>query len=79
MESEELWMELHVLQQHGWSVSALARHFNLDRRTVRRHLAAQWPRRYPERTPRHPFSAAQLAHIERRLADRDVLLGRLYN
>ena len=68
MESEELWMELHVLHQHGWSVSALARHFNLNRRTVRRERAAARPRRYPERAPRHPLSAAQLAHIERRLA-----------
>jgi hypothetical protein len=34
VESEELWMELHVLHQHGWSVSALARHFKLNRRTV---------------------------------------------
>ena len=25
-------------------------------------------RRYPRRSPRHPFSAAQLAHVERRLA-----------
>lgn len=68
MESGELWMELHVLHQHGWSISALARHFRLNRRTVRRQLEAERPRRYPTRAPLHPFSAAQLAHIERRLA-----------
>ena len=61
-------MDLHVLHQHGWSVSALARHFNLNRRTIRRDLDAERPRQYPKRTPLHPFSAAQLAHIERRVA-----------
>lgn len=68
MESGEFWMDLHVLHQHGWSVSALARHFNLNRRTIRRDLDAERPRQYPKRTPLHPFSAAQLAHIERRVA-----------
>jgi transposase len=68
VECEELWMELHVLHQHGWSVSALARHFKLNRRTVRRQLAADRPRGYPERAPRHPLSEAQLAYVERRLA-----------
>ena len=68
MESEELWMELHVLHQHGWSVSALARHFNINRRTVARELEASRPRQYPPRMPLHPFTAAQRAHVERRLA-----------
>ncbi len=61
-------MELHVLHQHGWSVSALARHFHLNRRTVRRELEAGRPRGYPQREPVHPLTAAQLAHLERRLA-----------
>ena len=61
-------MELRVLHEHGWSVSALARHFNLNRRTVTRELKAERPRGYPKRAPQHPLSAAQLAHIERRLA-----------
>lgn len=38
MESEELWMELHVVHLHGWSASALARHFKLNQRTVTREL-----------------------------------------
>ena len=25
----EIWMELHVLHKHGWSISALAREFGL--------------------------------------------------
>ncbi len=68
MESEEVWMDLHALHRHGWSISALARKFHLNRRTVRRKLAAGSPPGYPPRTPRHPFTAAQLAHIDRRLA-----------
>jgi transposase len=61
-------MDLRALRRHGWSVSALAREFHLNRRTVNRELAAEVPRRYPLRAPRHPFTPAQLAHIERRLA-----------
>jgi len=31
LQSEETWMELHVLRRHGWSISALAREFGLSR------------------------------------------------
>ncbi len=64
MESEEIWMDLH----HGWSISALARKFHLNPRTVTRQLETAEPRRYPRRAPQHPLTHAQLAHIERRLA-----------
>jgi hypothetical protein len=68
VESEEVWMDLHALRRHGWSINALAREFHLNRRTVKRELAAEVPRRYPPRAPRHPFTPVQLAHIERQLA-----------
>ena len=68
MESEKIWMDLRALRRHGWSISVLAREFHLNRRTVTRELEAVEARRYPRRSPRHPFSAAQLAHVERRLA-----------
>ena len=68
MESEEVWMDLHALHRHGWSISALARKFHLNRRTVRRELAAGAPPGYPPRALRYPFTPAQLAHIDRRLA-----------
>jgi lambda repressor-like predicted transcriptional regulator len=58
-------MDLRALRRHGWSVSALAREFHLNRRTVNRELAAEVPWRYPLRARRHPFTPAQLAHIER--------------
>ena len=41
---------------------------SLNRRTVRRELAAGAPPGYPPRALRYPFTPAQLAHIDRRLA-----------
>lgn len=32
-------MELHALRKRGWSISAIARHAELDRKTVRKYLA----------------------------------------
>ena len=61
-------MELHVLHQHGWSVSALARHFNVNRRTVARELEAVSRASIRTECRCTRFTAAQLAHIERRLA-----------
>ena len=54
--------------RHGWSISALARKFHLNRRTARRELAAGAPLGYPPRALRYPFTPAQWAHIDRRLA-----------
>jgi transposase len=68
MQSEETWMELHVLHDHGWSVAALAREFGLDWRTARRYARAAKPPRYRPRACPAELTAAQLAHIERRLA-----------
>lgn len=67
MQSEELWMDLRALRRHGWSISALARKFRLNRRTVRRELAGERPRGYGPRPPRQQLSEAQLAHVRRRL------------
>ena len=67
MQSEETWMELHVLHRHGWSLSALAREFGLNWRTVKREVEAEGLRRYPQRVKPTALSPAQLAHVERRL------------
>ena len=40
MQSEDTWMELHVLHRHGWSIAALAREFGLNWRTARRYASA---------------------------------------
>jgi transposase len=68
MQSGETSMELKALHQHGWSISALAREFGLNRRTVKRELENDSPRRYPQRIKPTQLTSAQLAHIERRLA-----------
>jgi transposase len=68
MQSEETWMELHVLHDHGWSIAALAREFGLDWRTARRYARADKAPRYRPRDCPAELTAAQLAHVERRLA-----------
>ena len=57
-------MELRVLHQHGWSISALAREFGLSRNTVRRELESAEPRRYPMRAKPTALTEAQRAHVE---------------
>ncbi len=68
MQSGETSMELKALYQHGWSISALAREFGLNRRTVKRELKSNSPRHYSPRVKPTQLTAAQLAHVERRLA-----------
>jgi len=68
MQSEDTWMELHVLRRHGWSIAALAREFGLNWRTARRYATASEPPRYRPRARPAELNAAQLAHVERRLA-----------
>jgi len=68
MQSEEVWMELHALHRHGWSIAALAREFGLDWRTAKRYATGEAAPRYRPRARPAELSAAQVAHVERRLA-----------
>ncbi len=68
MQSGETSMELKALYQHGWSISALAREFGINRRTVKRELESDSARHYSERAKPTQLTAAQLARVERRLA-----------
>ncbi len=68
MQSEDTWMELHALHHHGWSIASLAREFGLTWRTARRYATADVAPRYRPRARPAELSAAQLAHVERRLA-----------
>jgi transposase len=61
-------MESNVLPTHGWSISRLAREFGLSRRTIRRELASEGPRRSPQRSKPTALTEAQAAHVARRLA-----------
>ena len=63
MQSGATHMEIKVLHEHGWSISALAREYGLSRTTVRRELASAEPRHYAPRAKPTAFSAAQLAHV----------------
>ena len=67
MQSEGDWMSLRVLRSHGWSLTALAREFHLNWRTVKREVEAEEARRYQERAKPTALTQAQLAHVERRL------------
>jgi transposase len=75
MKSGAIWMELHALHKHGWTISALAREFGLNWRAVKRELESAEPRRYPERAKPTALTEAQRAHLERRLAVCPTLRG----
>ena len=34
-------VEAHALKKRGWSISAIARHLGIDRKTVRSHLTGE--------------------------------------
>ncbi len=60
-------MSLRVLRSHGWGLTALAREFHLNWRTVKREVISEEARRYPERVRPTALTETQLAHVERRL------------
>lgn len=67
MQSEEVSMSLRVLRAHGWSISALAREFGLNWRTVKREVESPLPRAYGPRARPAALTESQLVHVERRL------------
>jgi transposase len=70
-------MEIKVLHDHGWSISQLAREFGLCRETIRRELASEEARHYPQRAKPTALSEPQVAHVERRLAMCPAIRGTL--
>ena len=68
MIDEETWMELRALHRQGWSISALAQEFNLNRRTVRRYVDAGQTPAYPVRACPADLTEEQAAYLRRRLA-----------
>lgn len=67
MQSEETWMELHALHRHGWSIGDLAREFGINWRTAKKYATEPAPPGYRPRARPAELTAAQLAHVERRL------------
>jgi transposase len=67
LQCEEVGMSLRVLRSHGWSLTALAREFHLNWRTVKREVEAEPAPHYSERAKPTALTEAQLAHLEWRL------------
>src|SRR3954467_11732903 len=65
MLTQEDDVEIHALAARGWSVSAIARHTGRDRKTVRKYLTAERPRREPAPSCLEPY----LEYISARFAD----------
>ena len=60
-------VEVHALRARGWSISAIARHVGVNRRTVRAYLAGREPGRRP---PTRPDGFGRFAeYVRLRLAD----------
>jgi transposase len=68
MQCEEDWAVMHALHQsHGWSISRIAREFDVTWRTARRYATAETVPRYRPRARPAELSPAQAAHVTRRL------------
>lgn len=79
MQCEGIGMSLRVLRSHGWSITALAREFGLNWRTVKRAAESEEPRHYPERAKPKALTPAQLAHVQRRLEVCTGIRGTIVN
>jgi hypothetical protein len=68
MQCEEDWVVMHALHTgHGWSVSRIAREFDINWRTDRRYATSEAPVRYGPRARPMELTESQLAHVVRRL------------
>ena len=70
----EEFVELRNLRERGWSVSAIARHLDKDRKTVRRYLADP-DARPGVRKPTGKLIDPYAAYVEARLEDNPHLTG----
>ena len=61
-------VEIHALRRQGWSISAIARHVGLDRKTVRAYLAGDREVGVRRRSAVDPFDEFE-AYVRRRLGD----------
>ena len=68
-------VEIHALRKQGWSISAIARHLGLDRKTVRAYLGGGREAGVRRSSSVDPFEEIE-AYVRRRLSE-DPLCGRL--
>ena len=61
-------VEIHALQKQGWSISAIARHVNRDRKTVRKYLNSEAEVGVRESAVIDPFDRVE-PYVRQRLAD----------
>ena len=61
-------MEIQALRTQGWSISAIARHLGVDRKTVRAHLAGERVAGVRRRSGADPFEEVE-DYVRQRLAD----------
>ena len=71
MLTQEDEVEIHALAARGWSVSAIARHTDRDRKTIRRYLQGRRSAREPAPSCLEPYRA----YISARFDDDPHLLG----
>jgi transposase len=71
MLTQEDEVEIHALAARGWSVSAIARHTDRDRKTIRKYLHGPRTGREPEPSCLEPYRA----YIAARFDDDPHLLG----
>lgn len=64
MFSKVIWMDLRALHRQGWSIAALAREFNLNRRTVARYVDAPEAPSYASRNCPADLEIWKRAQIE---------------
>ena len=58
-------VEIRALRKQGWSVSAIARHVGVDRKTVRAHLAGVREAGVRRSGAVDPFDAIDCRHVPR--------------
>ena len=64
-------VEIHALRAQGWSISAIARHVGLDRKTVRAHLVGEREAGVRRSSASDPFDAVA-DYVRQRLAEDGV-------
>ncbi len=61
-------MEAHALAERGWSISAIARHLNHDRKTIRGYLAGDTQPGVRRKTTVDPLAVVE-DYVRLRFAD----------
>ena len=61
-------VEIHALRKQGWSISAIARHVGVDRKTVRAYLAGEREVGVRRRSAADAFEVVE-AYVRQRLTD----------